>query len=257
MSETTGGGIEKYIHQIWLGKNAPPTVWMDTVKEFAKRYGYEYKLWTEKNLDSLDWNSIPGLRQEYGKFRKEMAGRADIIRLLALYKFGGLYIDADSVIMKPVKFAKFLEDNKAAVFFGWEKISKADTKKLGDFGPEIRGTKRLVANGVIGAKSGHVFIETLLEGIVSNAKREANEHAWKRVGPLYVSRVYLTRKDEFPDVHIYPMKYFYPMHWRGIKDPALHEKVKIPAESMLFQYGYSTNSFQDHFNALRKTRRKH
>jgi hypothetical protein len=101
------------------------------------------------------------------------------------------------------------------------------------------------------------FIETLLEGIVSNAKREANEHAWKRVGPLYVSRVYLTRKDEFPDVHIYPMKYFYPMHWRGIKDPALHEKVKIPAESMLFQYGYSTNSFQDHFNALRKTRRKH
>jgi hypothetical protein len=256
MSETTGGEIEKCIHQIWLGKNAPPTEWMDTVTEFAKKYGYEYKLWTEKNVDSLDWDSIPGLRREYGKFRTEMAGRADIIRLLALYKFGGIYIDADSVIMKPLKFSKFLEKNKAAVFFGWETISKADSKKLGDFGPEIRGTKRLVANGLIGAKAGHAFIEKLLNGIVSNAEREAEGHAWKRVGPLYVSRVYFTSKDSFPDVHIYPMKYFYPMHWRGIQDPKLHEKVKIPAESMLFQYGYSTNSFHDYFNDRRRTRRK-
>ena len=256
MVETTGGGIEKIIHQIWLGKNAQPTEWMDTVRDFAKEYGYDYKLWTEENVDELDWASVPGLRREYGLFRKEMAGRADIIRLLVLYKYGGLYIDADSVIMKPAKFNTFLNKNKAAVFFGWEKISQKDTRKLGDFGPEIRGTKRLVANGMIGAKSHHRFFTKLLNGIVSNSEREAKGAAWKRVGPLYVSRVYLTSKDDFPDVHIYPMKYFYPMHWRGITDPNLHKKVKIPAESMLFQYGYTTNSFDKHFNS-RRTRRKH
>jgi len=255
MAETIGGNIEKKIHQIWLGTNAPPLEWMKTVKDFAKKYDYDYHLWTDSNVDSLDWASVPDLRREYGKFRKEMAGRADIIRLLVLYKFGGIYIDADSVIMKPAKFAAFLKKNKASVFFGWENISRSDTKKLGDFGPEIRGTKRLVANGIIGAKSNHPFLKKLLHGIVSNAEREANEHAWKRVGPLYVSRVYFTSKKDFPDVHVYPMKYFYPRHWRGIKDPNLHKKVKIPEESMLFQYGYSTNKFETYFNAKRHTRR--
>ena len=255
MAETAGGGINRVIHQIWLGKNAEPTEWIKTVTDFAKEYGYEYKLWTDDNVNSLDWDAIPGIRREYGKFRKEMAGRADIIRLMALYKYGGLYLDADTVIMKPAKFAHFLEKNKYGAFFGWEKISRADTKKLGDFGKEIRGSTKLVANGVIGAKKEHVFIEALLKGIVSNAEREAKEAAWKRVGPLYVSRVYLTSKDKYPDVHIYPMKYFYPMHWRGITDPKLHTKVKIPAESMLFQYGYSTNKFHEYFNK-RRTRKR-
>jgi hypothetical protein len=251
------GGIPKKIHQIWLGTNAPPTEWMDTVRKFATDYGYEYHLWSESNIDTLDWADIPGLDLEYKKFEKEKAGGADIIRLMVLYKFGGIYIDADSVIMKPKKFAAFLEKNAAAVFFGWENLTRAQTKKLGDLGPELHGTRRLVANGLIGAQKEHPFLKKLLSGLISNSEREAKGQAWKRVGPLYVSRMYATSKHEFPDVHIYPMKYFYPIHWKGIKDPTLHTRVKIPAESMLFQYGYSTNKFDKYFNARNKTRRLH
>jgi hypothetical protein len=75
---------------------------------------------------------------------------------------------------------------------------------------------------------------------------------WKAVGPYYVTQIYNETRKEFPDVHVYPMKYFYPRHWAGIRDPELHKKIKIPEESMLFQYGYSTNSFHKIF---RKTRR--
>lgn len=252
----TGGGIQKIIHQIWLGTNAPPKEWIQTVKDFATKYKYKYKLWSESNIDTLDWKSIPGLREEYAKFNKEMAGRADIIRLLALYQHGGIYIDADSVVMKPAKFAAFLDKNKAGVFFGWENITSSQTKKLGDLGPELRGTKRLIANGLIGVAAKHPFMKKLLDGIISNAKREAGQAAWKRVGPLYVSRVYFKSKGDFPDVHVYPMKYFYPRHWKGITDPELHKKVKIPKESMLFQYGYSTNHFEKYFNARRRTMKK-
>lgn len=251
----TGGNIPKIIHQIWLGTNAPPTEWIDTVKKFGKDNGYEYKLWNEKTVESLNWQLIPGLRREYAKFKKEMAGRADIIRLLALFQHGGLYIDADSVIMKPEKFAKFLDDNKASVFFGWENLKKAQTRKLGDLGPGLRSAKRLVANGLVGAAKEHPFLKTLLDGLISNAEKEEGQAAWRRVGPLYVTRVYLKHKADFPDVHIYPMKYFYPRHWKGITDPELHKKVKIPEASMLFQYGYSTNHFDRHFNARRKTRK--
>ena len=240
-------GIPKIIHQIWIGDAARPDEWMDTVKEFAKEYDYEYKLWGD--VKELGLDEIPGLAAVYKGFGHELAGRADIIRLLVLYKYGGIYIDADSVIMKPEKFAAFLNKNRASVFFGWENLTAARTRKLG------LKARRLVANGMIGAKKGHPFFRRLLEGVVENAARLSEEErsaAWKVVGPLYVTRMYHETRREFPDVHVYPMKYFYPRHWKGITDPELHKKVKIPGQSMLFQYGYSTNSF----NKIFKTRRK-
>jgi hypothetical protein len=253
--DTAGGGIQKIVHQIWLGTAPRPDEWIGTVKSFAKKHGYEYKLWTESNIGSLKWDSVPGLREEYGKFETEIAGRADIIRLLILYEYGGIYIDADSVIMKSNKFAAFLKKNEAAVFFGWENLSKKRTHKLGNLGPGLTGARRLVANGLIGAKAGHAFIRKLLDGIVANSSGEKDKAAWKRVGPLYVSRVYMQNKKHFPDVKIYPMKYFYPRHWGGITDPELHKKVSIPDESMLFQYGYSTNRFDKIFKARNRTRK--
>jgi len=197
-------------------------------------------LWSESSLSSLGIDEIPGLRATFLK-QKELAGRADILRLLALYKFGGIYIDADTVIMKPAKFHEFLETNTASVFFAWEELSEKRIKKLG------LGIKRLVANSVIGSSQKHAFIRKLLERVVENVKLEHDQNAWKQVGPLFVTRVYEDCKDWFPDVHIYPMKFFYPVHWGGITDPDTHLKIKIPAESMLFQYGYSTNKFDKVF----------
>jgi len=253
MVAETGGGIPRIIHQIWIGKNPMPHEWMDTVKDFAAKHDYDYKLWTERNIKDMDMNAK--LRAEYDSFEGELAGRADIIRLLALSICGGIYIDADTVIVKPKKFAEFLEENKAGVFFAWENLSKARTKKLGNLGPGLTAQRRLVANSVIGAEKGHPFIEKLLDGIANAAKDGSNKTAaWKRVGPLYVTRTYIRTKKGFPDVHIYPMKYFYPMHWGGITDPELHKKMKIPGDSMLFQYGYSTNKFAKIF-AKRNRRR--
>jgi mannosyltransferase OCH1-like enzyme len=221
---------------------------MDTVRDFAKNYGYEYKLWGA-DAKELGIDDIPGLAAVYKGFGHELAGRADIIRLLALYKYGGIYIDADSVIMKPEKFAAFLDKNRAGVFFGWENLTAARTRKL-----KLK-VRRLVANGLIGAKKEHPFFRRLLEGVVENAaqlSKPERSAAWKVAGPLYVTKMYSETRREFPDIHVYPMKYFYPLHWKGITDPELHKKVKIPGQSMLFQYGYSTNRFDKIF----KTRKQ-
>jgi len=242
------------IHQIWIGDNPLPTEWMNTVKTFAAEYAYKYKLWSDSSLKALDFEAIPGLKALYTSFSKQKAGQADILRLLILYKYGGIYIDADTVIMKPEKFHKFLEKNQG-VFFGWENLTAARTRKLGI------GVRRLVANGMIGAEAGHPFIKALLEGIVENSKMASGKkEAWKEVGPLYITKMYSSLKNEFPDVKVFPMKYFYPRSWAGISDPELHTKVKIPGESMLFQYGYSTNRFDKIFKKRnqkkRATRRK-
>lgn len=241
------------IHQIWIGDNPLPTEWTDTVKDFAKKYDYKYKLWTDASTKDLSMDEIPGLKSLYTSFSGELAGRADILRLLILYKYGGVYIDADTVVMKAEKFQRFIEKNRTGVFFAWENLTKFRTRKLG-----IR-KRRLVANSVIGAEAGHPFIKLLLEGIVSHSKEitETTE-AWKRVGPYYVTKMYEAKKKKFPDVHVFPMRYFYPRAWVGITDPELHKKVKIPGASMLFQYGYSTNHFDKIF-AKKKgaTRKKH
>jgi len=229
---------------------------MDTVKDFAEAHGYKYRLWKDADIKSLHMDSIPGLSAVYKSFGEELAGRADIIRMLVLYKEGGLYIDADTVILKPEQFNEFLEKNKASVFFGWEEIPHARIKKL-DVDAAIKRSKRMVANGIIGAEKGHPFFKELLEGVVKNAEGDKESQAWKAVGPHYVTRKYRETRKKHPGVHVYPMKYFYPRHWAGIKDPRLHEKVRVPKESMMFQYGYSTNSFAKYFKKLaaRKTRR--
>jgi len=253
--EETGGGIQKIIHQIWIGDNPVPQEWMDTVKAFADKHGYEYKLWGDNSINELDANVIPGLRELYDKFADQPAGRADILRILALYKHGGIYIDADSVIMKDDKFAKFLDDNRAPVFFGWEDLDDEAISKLGDIGEDNKKARRLVANGLMGGKKGHALLKRILEGLVENTnsqKEKGSKEAWQTVGPLYVTNVYNKTREEFPDLHIYPMKYFYPIRWHGITDHEMHKKITIPEESMLFQYGYSTNGFGDIFRKLRE-----
>jgi mannosyltransferase OCH1-like enzyme len=229
--------IPKVIHQIWVGENVMPHEWMDTVVKFAKEYGYEYKLWTEKNIDTLPWHSFKGLRKAYTtmKSKNAISGLGDIIRKLTLYEYGGICMDADTVIMKPKNFNTFLESNKANVFFAWEETA-------------THGFSRLVAAGLIGSIKAHPFIKILLDGIPLSVKRGIKQKAWITVGPLYITRKYTSYKNDFPDIKIYPMKYFYPIRWHGITDPKLHTKVKIPKESMLFQYGYSTNNFKMYFN---------
>jgi mannosyltransferase OCH1-like enzyme len=242
------------IHQIWIGDNPLPTEWIDTIKEFAEKYDYTYKLWTDASIKDLGMEDIPGLKRLYSSFSRQQAGQADILRLLILYKYGGLYIDADTVMMKPEKFHTFLTKNGKGVFFGWENLTAARTRKLG-----IGKIRRLVANGLIGAEKGHPFLRALLDDIVENAGVNREEsNAWKAVGPLYITKKYMAMKKKFPDVRVFPMRYFYPRAWAGIKDPELHKKVKIPGESMLFQYGYSTNHFDAIFAKRKKaaTRRK-
>ncbi len=256
-----GGGIPKVIHQIWLGKNPEPTEWTDTVEKFAKDHGWRYKLWRDADMKKFDFGAIEGLPEVYRSFGSELAGRADIVRYMILYQEGGLYIDADSVVMKPAKFAKFLESNRAPVFFAWENLSKARTRKL-----NIGGRRRLISNGTVGTVPRHPFFKAMLEESVKNLKALKGKplEAWRAVGPYMIVQLYERLKGGVAkDVHMYPMRYFYPRHWKGITDPELHKKVKIPGQSMLFQYGYSTNGFAKIFKereaelqAARRTRRQ-
>lgn len=58
---------------------------------------YEYKLWNE---DSFDIDSVPYVKEAYEA--RKFAFVTDYIRLWALNKFGGVYMDTDVEILKPL-----------------------------------------------------------------------------------------------------------------------------------------------------------
>ena len=58
---------------------------------------YEYKLWNE---DNFDINSVPYVKEAYEA--RKYAFVTDYVRLYALYHFGGVYMDTDVEVLKPL-----------------------------------------------------------------------------------------------------------------------------------------------------------
>ena len=252
------GGIEKHIHQIWIGKDTMPVRWMDTIRKTAAKYSFKYTLWREDDIEKgLDWNIVPGIKKLYDRTER-LSGKCNIARLLIIYQYGGIYIDADCVLLKPTEFMNFLEKNSGKTFFAWETLTKEHLKKFSKNIPEnsdLRGKTRIIANSVLGGKKGSPFILMLLENLVPYSKEHKGKGSWRETGPAFVASMYESHKDDFDDVHIYPMRKFYPRDWFGITDPEFHKTIdESKMKSMFFQYGYSTNNFAKIFKTRRASR---
>jgi len=90
--------IPKIIHYIWFGgKPFPPKI--QYCIESWKKYlpDYQFMLWNE---DTFDVNSVEFTKQAYEN--KKWAFVSDYVRVHALNKYGGWYLDTDVEILKPL-----------------------------------------------------------------------------------------------------------------------------------------------------------
>lgn len=134
--------------------------------------------------------------------------------------------------VKEEKFNVFLKKHSAKPFFACETINCS-----------------LYANGVLGIPKHHDFGKRLLENLPDYFDAHHNEPNYIRTGPHYLT--YVAKK--YPnDCTILPMRVFYPIYWTYLKDPWKHTKLDYHPDSLLFQYGYSTNNFHKIFQ-LRNT----
>lgn len=90
--------IPKIIHYIWLGGNPLPKLVKKCIKSWKKFCpGYEIKLWNEENLDlkkyQFAFDAYNG-----GKY----AFASDVFRFDILSKYGGIYLDVDVQLCKPL-----------------------------------------------------------------------------------------------------------------------------------------------------------
>lgn len=90
--------IPKVIHYVWLGRGEKSDLIKHCIESWKKLLpDYEIKEWNEDNFN-LDYNKFT--RQSYDT--KKYAFASDVIRLYALYTEGGIYMDTDVEVFKPL-----------------------------------------------------------------------------------------------------------------------------------------------------------
>ena len=102
--------IPKKIHYVWVGGNEKNNTIKQCMKTWGKHLeGYEVIEWNENNFDI---DSHPFVKAAYKA--KKWAYVSDYIRAYVIYKYGGIYLDTDILVLD--NFDRFL-NNRAFVGF--------------------------------------------------------------------------------------------------------------------------------------------
>jgi len=212
--------IPKIIHQIWIGPKKIPYKWINSFRiDFMNKYPeWKYYLWTEKEINNFNLKN----KKEYNS-EKTYHGKSDILRYEILYKYGGIYIDADSQWLE-LDLGDLIKKTNYTGFF---------------VGNECQKCKGSLANGVLGSSVKNPIMGYIIE-MISNNYFKCNQHPpFKKTGPFLIDQILY----DF-DVTIFPYYYFYPIYWMGKKSYNLSiekQKEKFP-NSYMTQFGYTSNN---------------
>ncbi len=133
--------IPKIIHYVWVGGPLPASKRRLVDDWSEKNPGYELVRWSEDNIDF----SVPAIGRAYRE--KRWSKVADIVRLMAIYKCGGIYLDTDVQLRKPL-------DPLLQHSCFWP------------FQTEHHPTD-WICNGVFGAEPGHWFVKEALDQVLA------------------------------------------------------------------------------------------
>lgn len=114
--------IPKKVHFIWFGKGEQNDRIKHCIESWKKHLpDYEIKVWNEDNFN-VNYNDFTKKAYEEGKW----AYVSDVARLWILYNEGGIYMDADVEVYKPLN--EFLNQE---AFLGFEDIPYLSSATIG------------------------------------------------------------------------------------------------------------------------------
>ena len=92
--------IPRIIHYCWFGMNPKPKLAEKCILSWKKYcYDFQFMEWTE---DTFDIRSAPQYVQDAYK-EKKWAFVSDYVRFVKLVEFGGIYLDTDVELLKPLE----------------------------------------------------------------------------------------------------------------------------------------------------------
>lgn len=183
--------IDKKIHYCWFGRSEMPDLAKECIASWHRLMpDWEYVLWNE---DNFDINSVAYTREACaaGKY----AFVSDYVRLFALHRDGGLYLDVDFMVYR--SFDDLLDH---AAFAGFEG-SKHQPLMMGVCASEAHGewvTEMLsaYANRHFVLSDGSYDMTTNVQFITAIMA----SNGFRQDG----------REQDYKDLHVFPVTYFCP-----------------------------------------------
>lgn len=175
--------IPKKIHQIWLGGKVPDNYIRIMNTWLEKNPDYEYKLWTDDDIESLNLENI-----ELYNTNKNLGVKSDILRYEILYRYGGIYIDTDFECIKNFDDLLYLD-----LFSGTGHVVAPETY-----------------NGLIACKPKHGLLRKMIDDL--NITDTTNyDKILAMCGPHYFSKKIFEWIKNNPDEKnvVFPTNFFY------------------------------------------------
>ena len=188
--------IPKTIHYCWFGQGEMPELARKCIASWHKYMpDWEYRLWNEKNFDV---GQVSYTKEAYEA--KKYAFVSDYVRLWALEREGGLYLDTDVEAFKP--FDDLLGYHAFAGFEGSKYLPLGTcvmaTEAHGTWVREqlenYKGRRFLSDDGTMDVTTNVQFITTKMraQGFVQNGQEQ-----------------------DYKDLHVFPVEYFCPRQTTG------------------------------------------
>lgn len=185
--------IPKIIHYCWFGGKEMPELAQKCIASW-KQYlpDYELRLWNE---ETFDLDMYPYAREAYNN--RKFAFVTDVVRLWALNEFGGIYMDTDVEVLKPLDDLLHLP-----AFTGYEgSLSHAP----------VTGIMASQAHGIwVGEQlayyEGRHFVKE--DGSLDMTTNTITISRIMEANGFVINEKYGVYKDE---MHIFPVDYFCPL----------------------------------------------
>lgn len=188
--------IPKTIHYCWFGQSEMPELAQKCIASWHKYMPeFEYRLWNE---ESFNVYSVPYTKEAYDV--KKYAFVSDYVRLYALNKEGGIYLDVDFEVYKP--FDDLLHWNAFAGFEG----SKHSPLMMGVIASCHGGT--WVEEQLSHYQGRHFVNDDGSLDLTTNV-RFVTEHM--RMNGF----VQNGKEQDYKDLHVFPVDYFCPKQTTG------------------------------------------
>ena len=184
--------IPKRLHHVWVGGKLPDKqrAFIDTWR--ATNPDYEIVRWSEDNIDM----TVPAIAAAYA--RRRWATVADVARLIAVLEHGGIYLDSDFELRRPLDPLL-----RHRCFFSFQ-YQQHPTD--------------WVCNGVFGAEPGHRMVAAALQAVLRMRPGRFGLDRPTRYGPKLITRLlraeglrhYAPEGVQVNDIFVCPVHWFFP-----------------------------------------------
>ncbi|MET4082935.1 hypothetical protein ABIB40_002902 [Pedobacter sp. UYP30] len=185
--------IPKIIHLVFLNKNEIyPDVFKKCILQIKRLHSsWDIRFYNEDNALEIIRSHIPQLLPIYMSYAHTVQ-RADILRVLLVYLFGGFYLDMDMLCLKPLDELC----SNCAVIAEEKTVSVMEAKTL-----NLKHRLR-IANYMFGSRPGYSFWLLFIRHSIEkhSEKIQTENDILENTGPGLMSNLYSKYRKEYGDL---------------------------------------------------------